>query len=104
MTTQWPITGRFIAHFTQLKQRVACQRKGVKQPHLIQAYNSGMGGVDLLDSLVAVHRPTIRGKKWYWLLFANAINVATVAASPTALTTTVNGINKVETIKKEKTK
>ncbi|KAL1237613.1 Chimeric ERCC6-PGBD3 protein [Trichinella spiralis] len=56
-----------------LKQRVACQRKGVKQPHLIQAYNSGMGGVDLLDSLVAVYRPTIRGKKWYWPLFANAI-------------------------------
>ncbi|KRZ94825.1 PiggyBac transposable element-derived protein 3 [Trichinella sp. T8] len=40
----------------------------------------GMGGVDLLDSLLAVYRPTIRGKKWYWPLFANAINVATVAA------------------------
>ncbi|KRY41980.1 putative piggyBac transposable element-derived protein 3 [Trichinella spiralis] len=68
-----PSDTSYLTHFTQLKQRVACQRMGVKQPHLIQAYNSGMGGVDLLDSLVAVYRPTIRGKKWYWPLFANAI-------------------------------
>ncbi|KRZ78268.1 PiggyBac transposable element-derived protein 3 [Trichinella papuae] len=63
-----------------VKQRVACQRNGVKQPYLIQAYKGGMGGVDLLDRLLAVYRPTVRGKKWYWPLFANAINVATVAA------------------------
>ncbi|KRZ65505.1 PiggyBac transposable element-derived protein 3 [Trichinella papuae] len=63
-----------------VKRRVACQRKGVKHPHLIQAYNCGMGSVDLLDRLLAVYRPTVRGKKWYWPLFANAINVATVAA------------------------
>ena len=37
-----------------------------------------MGGVDLLDSALSDLRPVIRGKKWYWPLIINAINIAFV--------------------------
>ena len=50
----------------------------VQQPHLIHAYNQGMGGVDLMDRMVASYRPSIRGKKRYWPLFTNALNVTVV--------------------------
>ncbi|KRX67486.1 Calcium uptake protein 3, mitochondrial [Trichinella sp. T9] len=33
-----------------------------------------------LDRLPTAYRPTIRRKKWYWPLFINAVNIATVAA------------------------
>lgn len=52
----------------------------VKQPFLIRKYNESMGGVDLTDRLLASYRPTIRGKKWWWPLFTNALNVSIVAA------------------------
>ena len=35
----------------------------VPQPHLINSYNKGMGGVDFIDCLLQVYRPTMRGKK-----------------------------------------
>ena len=34
-----------------------------------------MGGVDLLDRELSDIRPIIRGKKWYWLLIINALNI-----------------------------
>lgn len=52
----------------------------VKQPDLIRQYNTGMGGVDLMDRLLATYRPTIKGKKWYWPLFTNYLNITVVAA------------------------
>jgi hypothetical protein len=52
----------------------------VTQPHLVRRYNEGMGGVDLMDRLLAAFRPTIRGKKWWWPLFLNVVNVSVVAA------------------------
>ena len=33
-----------------------------------------------MDRMVASYRPSIRGKKWYWPLFTNALNVTVVAA------------------------
>ena len=39
-----------------------------------------MGGVDLMDCLLKVYRPTIRGKKWCWPLFINLFNTTVVAA------------------------
>lgn len=33
-----------------------------------------------MDRLLAAYRPSIRGKKWYWPLFTNALNVSVVAA------------------------
>jgi len=52
----------------------------ITQPRLIANYNSFMGGVDVLDKLLGVYRCSIRGKKWWWNLFVNAIMVASVAA------------------------
>ncbi|KRZ60188.1 PiggyBac transposable element-derived protein 3 [Trichinella nativa] len=49
-------------------------------PNIVRSYDTVMGGVDLLDGLAAAYRPTIRSEKWYWPLFINAVNVATVAA------------------------
>jgi DNA excision repair protein ERCC-6 len=46
---------------------------------LISKYNAGMGGVDLLDRLLGQYRPSIRGKKWWWPLFTNALNLSVVA-------------------------
>ena len=50
------------------------------QLKVISEYNKGMGGVDLLDMLLGSYRPNLRSKKWWWPLFANALNIAVVAA------------------------
>lgn len=48
----------------------------VPQPNLIAAYNRYMGGVDLLDSFVAQYRIAVKGKKWWWPIFVNYVDVA----------------------------
>ena len=52
----------------------------VSQPLMIANYIRGMGGVDLMDRLLSAYRPRIKGKKWWWNLFVNALNIAVVAA------------------------
>ena len=52
----------------------------VPQPHIVRRYNESMGGVDLLDRLLSSYRPMICGKKWWWPLFINGLNVSIVAA------------------------
>ena len=65
----------------EVRRRVKGQPvNNVQQPHLIHAYNQGMGGVDLIDRMLASYRPSIHGKKWDWPLFTNALNVTAVAA------------------------
>ena len=65
----------------EVRRRVKGQPvNNVQQPHLIHAYNQGMGGVDLMDRMLASYRPSIRGKIWDWPLFTNALNVTVVAA------------------------
>ena len=39
-----------------------------------------MGGLDLLDRFMSQYRPTIQGKKRYWLPFLNCVQMITVAA------------------------
>ena len=51
-------------------------RGNITQPAVIAAYNCGMAGVDLLDCALSDLRPVFRGKKWYWPLIMNAINIA----------------------------
>jgi DNA excision repair protein ERCC-6 len=48
----------------------------VTQPNLIASYNANMGGVDLLDNFVAKYRIAVKGKKWWWPLFINYVDVA----------------------------
>lgn len=50
----------------------------VTQPAVVKVYNECMGGVDLVDRALSDFRPKIGGKKWYWSLLINAINIATV--------------------------
>ena len=46
----------------------------VPRPAVVRKYNQQMGGVDLLDSLIALYRTKMRSKKWYhWLLFPSWI-------------------------------
>ena len=49
-------------------------------PMLIKTYIQGMGGVDIMNRLLSANRPGVRGKKWYWPLITNALNISVVAA------------------------
>ena len=50
----------------------------VSQPNIKNEYNNGMGGVDLIDRALSDYRPFIKGKKWYWTLLVNALNISAV--------------------------
>lgn len=47
-------------------------------PEMYEKYNAGMGGVDLLDSMVALYRTSIRIKKWWWPFYAWSLSVSAV--------------------------
>lgn len=68
-----------------LKQARRYDRKAkrmcnIEMPYPIQEYNRTMGGVDLFDNAMNSYRIRIRGKKWYWPLFTNALDAAMVNA------------------------
>ena len=50
----------------------------MEQPHAIKAYNQGMGWVDLVDRALSDLRPNFNGKKRYWSLVINALNLGLV--------------------------
>lgn len=52
----------------------------ITQPKVIAHYNENMGGVDLLDNFVAMYRINVKGKKWWWPIFTNFLDVAKVNA------------------------
>ena len=52
----------------------------VPRPQVYSSYNSGMGGVDLLYQATNNYRISIRGKKWWWVLFTHMLNVSMVNA------------------------
>ena len=58
------------------------ERKHVQmeQPKLITDYNKFMGGVDLADNMVSNYRIRVRGKKWWWPIFSNYVDVSMVNA------------------------
>ena len=65
-----------------VKRQSASEKKkvSVSRPRVYSSYNSGMGGVDLLDQATNNYRITIRGKKWWWVLFIHMLNVTMVNA------------------------
>ena len=70
-----------VAPLRNVRRRVrGAPNQSVPQPQLIRKYNQGMGGVDMMDKLLGSYRPVIRGKKWYFPLFTNIINLSVVAA------------------------
>ena len=50
----------------------------VDYPYIVKSYNVGMGGVDLLDRALSDLRPSVHGRKWYWPLLVNALNIGLV--------------------------
>ena len=49
-------------------------------PDMVTKYNKGMGGVDLLDSMVATYRIPIRSKKWWFPFYTWSLSVSVVNA------------------------
>ena len=49
-------------------------------PEMIEAYNSKMGGVDLVDNMVACYRVPYRKKKWWFNIYVWSLNVSAVNA------------------------
>ncbi len=49
-------------------------------PAVVKEYNRNMGGVDLLDSLIALYRTKIRSKKWYHRLVFHFVDMMIVTA------------------------
>lgn len=50
----------------------------VPRPSIVAVYNESMGGVDLMDMLVALYRIQLRSKKWYRRLFFHLLDVVVV--------------------------
>ncbi|XP_054724349.1 piggyBac transposable element-derived protein 2-like [Uloborus diversus] len=49
----------------------------VQQPAVVKAYNTYMGGVDLMDRYIAYYRISTRTKKWTMRVFAHFLDMAT---------------------------
>ncbi|XP_054462494.1 piggyBac transposable element-derived protein 3 [Anoplopoma fimbria] len=52
----------------------------VPRPNIVAVYNKSMGGVDLLDSLIALYRNKIRSKKWYHRIVFHMLDLTLVEA------------------------
>ena len=52
--------------------------QNIQQPIVIASCNGVMGGIDLLDRALSDLIPVVRGKKSYWPLVINDINIAFV--------------------------
>ena len=66
-------------------------------PDMITQYNQHMGGVDLLDMLIALYRIHLRSRKWYHRILFNFLDLALVNSWFTyRLESIKNGIDKRE--------
>ena len=77
------IGSNFLSHLPI--ETVKCPVKSepdacITKPQLIKQCNNGMGGFDVMDQILSSYRPMISGKKWYWPLIIDAINVPVVVA------------------------
>lgn len=50
----------------------------VSRPNIIEVYNSHMGGVDQIDSMIARYRIIMRSKKWYIKIFYHLLDLTVV--------------------------
>ena len=58
--------------------RIANRHVQIDCPSIVRSYNQFMGGVDLLDSLLALYRIPVRSKKWYHRLIFHFIDLLLV--------------------------
>ena len=69
------------SHLTQEVPRFDQKTKSdiaVLQPSTVRLYNRLIGGVNLLDSLIALYRNTLRTKKWYYRVFHHVLDMMAV--------------------------
>ncbi|XP_065313258.1 piggyBac transposable element-derived protein 3-like [Gordionus sp. m RMFG-2023] len=66
-----------LSNVSRYSKKISSKIK-IPQPNMVTAYNKHMGGVDLCDNLISTYRIKIRGKKWWWPIFTNFIDVALV--------------------------
>nr|XP_050033781.1 piggyBac transposable element-derived protein 2-like [Dermacentor andersoni] len=59
------------------KKKERCE---VEQPAIVKAYNTFMGGVDLLDGLMAYYRIFLKSKKFYLRFFFHFVDMAVVSS------------------------
>ncbi|CAK9810683.1 PiggyBac transposable element-derived protein 3 [Anthophora plagiata] len=52
----------------------------VQRPNVVKMYNQHMGGVDLVDSLIALYRIKIRSRKWYHRIMFHLLDLTVVNA------------------------
>lgn len=50
----------------------------ITRPQIVKEYNRGMGGVDLMDQLIALYRISVRSKKWTLRVIFHAVDMAIV--------------------------
>ncbi|GFT17592.1 chimeric ERCC6-PGBD3 protein [Nephila pilipes] len=67
--------GKVMRYDKKIKNRVE-----ITWPHIIEEYNKHMGGVDLLDSIIARHKILMRSKKWYMRIFFHLLDLVIVNA------------------------
>ena len=65
--------GNTTRHLHKLKKKIT-----IKIPKVVSEYNKSMGGVDLLDKQVTLYRTRIHGKKWWFPIFNQMLDVAVV--------------------------
>ncbi|KAJ2948736.1 hypothetical protein O0L34_g7996 [Tuta absoluta] len=52
------------------------QKFDVNIPRLFVNYNRGMGGVDQMDQSISLYRVSLKGKKWWWVIFTYVLDMA----------------------------
>jgi len=67
--------GSLPTHEVQRYDRKAKKKVAVQCPDVVREYNMHMGGVDILDSIMARYRITFRSKKWYFRLFYHFLDM-----------------------------
>lgn len=60
-----------VSRFSEKEKK----RIQIPQPQLVHLYNENMGGVDRSDQNISLYRVSVRGKKWYFSLFAHCVDM-----------------------------
>lgn len=58
----------------------ATKYEQIQRPSIVQLYNDGMGGVDLLDQLISYYRVFIKSRKWTLRVFTHFLDFAIVSS------------------------